>query len=689
MPSLLLIIREIGSTYKMLEEVHNYNYKQFNPNAWQLLKFLRDITVRFIVLYGGSSSAKSYSTAQVMLMMAMYDGENTLIFRKYGSTIEKSIYEDYRVACRQLGMTDYFKFNRNSIRCVNGARIDFTGLDDEEKIKGISNYKRVQLEELSEFDEVDFKQIRKRLRGKEGQQIVATFNPVRETHWIKRDWFDSEQWHDVSMEVTLDGNKIPLKYTTIKSLRMNSAKTFLDPRTGDMIDHAPDTVLIQSTYLNNFWVVGSPDGDFGYFDQQCIADYEKDRQKDPIYYQVYALGEWGVIRTGSEFFGSFNVGKHTAVVQYDTNYPIHISVDNNVLPYISVSMWQYVGTDDLQQVRQFGEICADSPNNTVKRSAKLVASRLRELKYFDKLYLHGDASTRAANTIDDEKRSWLDLFIYTLEGEGIEVVDCVGNKNPSVALTGEFINAIFDGGVAGLSIIIGNECRNSIDDYLSVQKDANGAILKTKVKNKVTNQTYEEHGHLSDTFRYLIADIWKEQYTIFSNRRRRNIYARGGVNFYNPDGKFEYANKVLYLLPNYNGRVCLIEGCKVGDNWHVIDVVYHINDSTDEILKCVKKRKSDICIVECGEAYYQFVRKLRESVAMPVRVCDEEHDPKRRIAATSDFVKSNVQFNENATDDNGDYSNFITHLLDYNTDKDYDIEASVALSGFVSYVVKI
>ena len=673
----------------MLEEVHNYNYKQFNPNAWQLLKFLRDVKVRFIVLFGGSSSAKSYSTAQVMLMMALYDGENTLIFRKYGSTIEKSIYEDYRVACRQLGMTDYFKFNRNSIRCDNGARIDFTGLDDEEKIKGISNYKRVQLEELSEFEENDFKQIRKRLRGKEGQQIVATFNPVRETHWIKRDWFDSEQWHDVSMEVTLDGNKIPLKYTTIKSLRMNSAKTFLDPRTGDMIDHAPDTVLIQSTYLNNFWVVGSPDGDFGYFDQQCIADYEKDRLTDPIYYQVYALGEWGVIRTGSEFFGSFNVGKHTAAVQYDSNYPIHISVDNNVLPYISVSMWQYVGTDDLQQVKQIGEICADSPNNTVKRSAKLVASRLRDMKYFDKLYLHGDASTRAANTIDDEKRSWLDLFIYTLEGEGIEVVDCVGNKNPSVALTGEFINAIFDGGVDGLSITIGNECRNSIDDYLSVQKDANGAILKTKVKNKVTNQTYEEHGHLSDTFRYLIADVWKEQYTIFSNRRRRNIYARGGVNFYNPDGKFEYTNKVLYLLPNYNGRLCLVEGCKIGDYWHVIDVVYHGNDSTDEILQAVKERRCDICIVECGDAYYQFVRKLRETVTMPVRVCDEEHDPKRRIAATSDFVKSNVQFNESATDDSGDYSDFITHLLDYNTEKDYDIEASVALSGFVSYVVKI
>ena len=103
-------------------------------------------------------------------------------------------------------------------------------------------------------------------------------------------------------------------------------------------------------------------------------------------------------------------------------------------------------------------------------------------------------------------------------------------------------------------------------------------------------------------------------------------------------------------MPNYNGRLCLVEGCKIGDYWHVIDVVYHGNDSTDEILQAVKERQCDICIVECGDAYYQFVRKLRETVTMPVRVCDEEHDPKRRIAATSDFVKSNVQFNESATD---------------------------------------
>jgi len=673
------------------EVVYRYDYRMFNPNGWQLMRFMRESIVRFIILYGGSSSAKSYSVAQVILMMTLFDGENTLVFRKVGASIEKSIYEDFRVSCKQLNMEDYIKFTRNSIRCTyNGAKIDFSGLDDPEKIKGISNYKRVHLEEFSEFEESDFKQIRKRLRGKEGQQISATFNPIRETHWIKKSWLDGEKWHDVSMRVVIDGHRIPSRITEVKSLRMNEAKTYLNPRTGEMEDHAPDIVLIQSTYLNNFWVVGSPDGTYGYYDEQCVADFEKDRVTDPDYFRIYALGEWGVIRTGSEFFGSFNIGKQTADVAYNPGYPIHVSVDNNVLPYISVSLWQYI-TGDTTDVNQFAEICCESPDNTVKRAGKRVAEYLKGIKYADKVYLHGDASTRAANTIDDEKRSWLDLFIFTLEGEGFEVVDCVGDKNPSVAMTGEFINAIFEGNVPGVAITIGKSCTVSIEDYLSVQKDANGAILKTKVKNKTTNQTYEEHGHLSDTFRYVVHDLLRDEFTLFSNRRKRNLYARdGALHFYNPASEetATVSRRVLYMLPNINGKFCLLEGCKVGDSWRVVDVVYHDNTSTDEIAAAVESRQGDMCIVECGEAYYQFVRRLRASVGMSVRVCDEENDPARRIAATSDYVRSHVLFNETATDESGDYSEFITHLLDYNADKGRDIEASVLLSGFVSYVVK-
>lgn len=664
------------------------NYKKLNPLGFHLLKLLQDTAIRLIILFGGSSSGKSYSVAQLILIMTLYDGGNTLVMRKVGATISKTIYEDFKVAAKQLGISRLFKFKdgiRQIVCGTNGARIDFGGLDDPEKIKGISNYKRVVLDEWSEFDSEDFKQVRKRLRGKVGQQIITTFNPIKETHWIKREVFDVEKWHDIPMEIEIAGKPIPAELTAVKSIRMNGPKMILNPRTGAIEQHAPDTVVIQSTYLNNFWVVGSPDGTYGYYDEQCIADFEKDRINDPDYYNVYALGEWGVIRTGSEFFSSFNRGRHTRKLCYDPSLPIHISVDSNVLPYISVTYWQ-VSTDGGYCIRQIGETCASTPDNTVRKSARLVAARLRELSP-EKVYLHGDASTRAANNIDDEKRSFLDLFIDTLHKEGVEVEDCVSRKNPSVPMSGEFINAIFDGILPGLEIIIDEGCKTSIEDYMSVQKDVNGAILKTKVKNKITMQTYEEHGHLSDTFRYVCCDVLREQFLSFSNRRKRNLYARDGtIHFYNPDTECRYARDIVYAMPNVNGKFALVHGRLCGDKWHITDVALRETSSTDEIRDMLIKSQGGQTIIECAPAYFRFVRELRKDIPN-ARALNETADIDRRIAATSDFVKNHLLFNERQLNDNAEYSTFMSNLLDYNPGSESK-EASAVLSGFIQFVVK-
>lgn len=663
------------------------NYKKLNPNGFYLLKYLQDATLRFIILYGGSSSGKSYSVAQTILIQTLQDGENTLVMRKVGASIQKTIYEDYKVAAKGLGIDHLFKFQQNTIKCLyNGAKIDFSGLDDPEKIKGISNYKRVHLEELSEFDEPDLKQIRKRLRGKVGQQIICTFNPVSETCWIKRKLFDTEKWHDVSMTVEIAGKALPEELTKVKSIRMNSTKSILNPRTRQIEEHAPDMVVIQSTYLNNFWVVGSPDGTYGYYDEQCIADFEKDRLNDPDYYNVYALGEWGVIRTGSEFFGSFHRGRHSGEHPYIPDLPIHISVDNNVLPYISVSYWQ-VDLSTGIKIWQFHETCAESPNNTVKKSSKLVGKYLKDIGYCDKVYLHGDASTKAANSIDDEKRSWMDLFIDTLQKEGFEIEDKVGNKNPSVAMTGEFINAIFDEIVPGIEIGIDESCTVSIEDYMSVQKDANGAILKTKVKNKTTMQTYEEHGHLSDTFRYVVTDLCHEEYTAFSNRRKRNLYGnKGAFSYFNPGTEHEYSNKIVYVMPNVNGHFLLVQAFKCGEKWHLVDVVYRQTSSMDEIKSSIKDHQANPYIVECSNAYFPMVRELRETLP-DVRVAKEFPDVDKRIAATSDYIREYFLLSESKLEESEDYCRFLNSLLDYNIDSE-NKEANIALSGFAYYIIK-
>lgn len=665
------------------------NYKLFNPLFFFLLMIMQNKTIRNIIMYGGSSSGKTYSVAQAILIFTLWEGTNTLVMRKVGASIRDTVYQDFKTAADQLGITHLFKFNDGNkiITCLqNNARVVFKGLDDAEKIKGLSSFKRVVLDELSEFDETDYKQIRLRLRGIEGQQIICTFNPIKETHWIKKKVFDKQKWHDIPMEVVIDGQLIPEELTKVKSIKMNEPRIMMHKRTGEMIEHAPDTVVIQTTYLNNFWVVGSPDGTYGYYDEQCIATFEYDREHDPDYYNVYALGEWGVIRTGSEFFGSFNRGNHVAETVYDPSLPVHLSVDSNVLPYISISFWQIAIDSSQKQIRQIDEICAESPNNTVRKAARLTAKRLQAIGVC-KVILHGDASTRAANNIDDEKRSFHDLFIDTLQKEGIEVEDKVSNRNPSVPMSGEFINAIYDNNLPGISIIIGENCHMSTEDYMSVQKDVNGGILKTKVKNKITMQTYEEHGHISDTKRYVVVDMLHEEFFAFSNRRKRNLYARDGViHFYNPETDCKYSREVVYAMPNVNGKFALVHGKMCGDKWHIVDAALHETTSTGEIRNTLIDTGSPQTVIECAPAYFRFVRDLRKDLS-GVRAMQEVTDVDRRIAATSDFVREHLLFNEARLNDNVMYSAFMTNLFDYNKNSE-NKEASIVLSGFIQFVVK-
>lgn len=664
------------------------NPKKLNPVGFHLMKLMQDTTIRFIILFGGSSSGKTYSVAQMVLIFTLWEGTNTLVMRKVGASIKDSIYQDFVTAASQLGISNMFRFQDGikTIKCLtNGARIVFKGLDDSEKIKGLSSFKRVVMDEWSEFDEEDFKQIRLRLRGMEGQQIICTFNPIKETHWIKKKLFDTQKWHDVPMEIQIAGRTIPSELTGVKSIRMNEPREIMHKRTGEIIHHDPDTVVIQTTYLNNFWVVGSPDGTYGYYDEQCIATFEFDRINDPDYYNVYALGEWGVIRTGSEFFGSFNRGKHSKEVSYNSSLPVHICVDSNVLPYITCTYWQ-VDIGAKTTIYQFDETLATSPNNTVRKAAKLVAKRLRELAP-EKIFIHGDASTRASNNIDDEKRSFLDLFIDTLHKEGIEVEDKVSNKNPSVPMSGEFINAIFDEIIPGYEIVIGENCKTSIEDYMSVQKDVNGAILKTKVKNKITMQTYEEHGHISDTFRYIVTDILRDEFLLFSNRRKRNLYAKDGtIHFYNPNTDCQYSRDIVYAQPNINGKYVMVHGKMCGDRWHITNIAFRETTSTEEIRQSLVAEQGVQTIVECASAYFRFVRELRKDIPS-VRVMNEASDIDQRIAATSDFVREHLLFNETKLSDDVEYAQFMNNMLDYNKDSDSK-EASAVLSGFVKFVVK-
>jgi len=148
------------------------------------------------------------------------------------------------------GLREAFHVNASplSITCKhNGNQMLFRGLDDPEKLKSLTfangPLTDIWVEEASAITPNDDRQLRLRLRGYAAvpKQVTYTFNPIDAQHWLKGRFFDH-----------------PL---------------------------APErATVLKTTYKDNAWL--APDD---------RSELEALKDEDLTYYQIYALGEWGVI----------------------------------------------------------------------------------------------------------------------------------------------------------------------------------------------------------------------------------------------------------------------------------------------------------------------------------------------------------------------------------------------------------
>jgi phage terminase large subunit len=290
----------------------DFNPDSFNEIYFHLEEAYNNPNIRFIWIYGGSSASKSHSASQLIVRRKLYlENENTLLLRKYATDIRDSIYSDFEGIISDWELNDFYLLQQNYIECTaTGSYTRFRGLDDSEKVKGISNFKRVVMEEVSQFTLKDFKQVRKRLRGKEGQQIVGIFNPIDENHWIKQDIFDKDEWIEIKSNIT-----------------------------GKWINKKGNSIILKVTYLDNKYIVGP-----NFVDKHTIEDFEDDKLKDPDNYKIYALGEWGVHDKSKKFAYAFDESKHVGKVEFNENEYTYLSFDFNMNPITCAVIQHYNGT---------------------------------------------------------------------------------------------------------------------------------------------------------------------------------------------------------------------------------------------------------------------------------------------------------------------------------------------------------
>lgn len=651
-----------------------YSYKIFNPLLWHVRESMHNVDIRYIWLRGGSSSGKSVSTVQAILL-ALVSGEGSaLVLRKVSSSIRNTIYEEFKVQAKRLHVYDMLRFTENNITCQNGYKIDFSGLDDPEKIKSITNYRWIVMEEATEFEYEDYTQITFRLRGKVGLQVIAMFNPISEDHWINTKILNVCKWTVLSNNLygkirdVKTGKILPADFSSITGKRINQSKNIYNERTGKYEEYNPDTIELISTYQDNFWVVGSPDGKYGYYDKQTIANYQWYKDNDYNYYRVYALGEWGSIKTGGEFLYAFDSNKHIQRCPYTPGMPIHISIDNNVLPYISVSFFQIIG----RNVKQIHEICAEDPFNTVTKASSLAVDYLKKLGYNDVVYLYGDASTRQGNTIDDQKRTFLDKFIEGLE-TSYHVEERIPRSNPSVSMSGEFINYILSGAL-DISFCVDDGCRNSIVDYNCAKKDVNGNILKTRIKDKVTGQSYEKYGHLTDCLRYVMIQVFNSDYNAFSLHRKRSVQHEDEFVYYNASTS-TVGQKVNYVLPSINGYMIVLSYNIHDTSIDLSSVLYIDRFDIDKLYSCC----DGLVIFDSKKEFFYIARELRKK-GLTVRIISSNISQYNVcIEANRENAFANVRINSDYEKDMS-YNQYIQDILDYSGDKNFEALYSFCLA---------
>ena len=417
-------------------------------------------TNRYLVVKGSAASGKSRAIAQKLIIRMLGEtGHRFLVTRKVKDTLKNSVYQELVTVINDLGVSHLFTCITSplEIRCRNKNKIIFIGADDPEKMKSLSGITGIWLEEASDFEPNDFDQLDLRLRGTTNhyQQICLSFNPISEQHWLKARFFDVKQ---------------------------------------------PNCTVLSTTFKHN-----------RFLSEEHGARMEQLRLYNENYYRIYALGEWGKIKTGQEFYKNYDVS-NTDKCDYDSNYPLHLSFDFNVVPYVSCLVSQIIETETEGLVlRILEEITLSSPNNTTTALCQRFKAKYPDCQ---RVYVYGDPAGNSRDT----RSGGTDYTIIMKELADRNPINRVATSAPKLYLRNIFMNKLLAHQTKA-KLVIDKNCKLLIKDLEEVIEAADGTKLKKKVRDKATNQSYEEVGHLSDCLDYLCCRVFESEFLSLQGKK--------------------------------------------------------------------------------------------------------------------------------------------------------------------------
>ena len=251
---------------------------------------VREARTRYIVVYGGAASGKSYGVHQLEIINIMQAGAgDTLFIRKHAADLRESCYKLLKTLVADWGVgeefTTRYSNEQRKLTCIKSGRsIILRGIDDPEKLKSIAGIRRIVIEEASQLTFADFLELNRRARGMHDIQIIFILNPVSENHWIKTKFYDPGAPY----------------YT--------------------------DTTALKFTYHDNCRQTGEP-----FLTETDIKELERLKDINENQYRIYTLAQWGIDNTDGKFCWAFSSTQIKPTV-FEPEIILWASFDFNVNP---------------------------------------------------------------------------------------------------------------------------------------------------------------------------------------------------------------------------------------------------------------------------------------------------------------------------------------------------------------------
>ncbi len=379
---------------------------------------LLDYTRRTEVYYGGAGSGKSVFIGQKLITKACKTVRKVLVIRKVGTTLKDSVFALIVEQLKKWKLYQYCNINQTTytITLPNGSVFLFKGLDDSEKIKSIADITDIWVEEGTECTKDDFDQLDLRLRALvDDLQIFISFNPVSKANWVYSMWFDPKAIYD-----------------------------------------AEATMILKTTYKDNRFLPAA-----------YIKALEDKINTNPLYYKIYALGEFAV-------------------------------AEGLVLKNWEVREFDHLELAALLEHRAGMDLGFTDPSAIMD---SLYDRENKTIYVFNEFYKRGCQLSDLSTALIDMALKKVKVFVDSAEprsreyfrNKGINAVPCIKGQD-SVKAGLMFLQ--------DHKIVVHPRCPNFIIEL------ENFSYIKSKKTGEWTDETTHEWSHAIDALRYAYSDIY-------------------------------------------------------------------------------------------------------------------------------------------------------------------------------------